>query len=76
MARLTLRKPPMPTEMSTPEKLRLCEGQVTLNGEPAQVSGLYMPFAKVTSLVTGLHCEFSWQAVARVRAKGGAFSSM
>lgn len=75
MARLTLRKPPMPTQLSTPEKLQLCTGPVTLNGEPAAVSGLYLPFAKVTSLVTGLSCEFSWQAVERIRAKDGAFSS-
>lgn len=54
----------------------LCERPVTLNGEPAVISGALRRFATVTSLVTGLSAEWSWAAVQRVIAEErGAFQS-
>lgn len=47
----------------------------TLNGHRASVGGYRLPFAHVADLETGLECEFSWEAVARVMARGGAFKS-
>lgn len=47
----------------------------TLNGHRASVGGYRLPFARVADLETGLDCEFSWETVARVMARGGAFKS-
>lgn len=48
---------------------------VTLNGRPAVIRGAFQRFATVEQEAEGLGCEFSWQAVAVVMAKGGAFRS-
>lgn len=48
---------------------------VTLNGRPAIIRGAFQAFATVEQEREGLGCEFSWQAVANVMAKGGAFKS-
>lgn len=57
------------------ERQALCEAVVTLNGNPGRVSGAGCDFARVTDTTTGLSAQWSWQAVARVIAKGGAFTS-
>lgn len=57
------------------QRQTLCAAQVTLNGQPARVSGALRDFARVTDTRTGLSAEWSWAAVARVVAKGGAFQS-
>lgn len=46
--------------------------RVTLNGKPARVSGYRLDFARVTD-AAGLSAEWSWSAVERILAKGGAF---
>jgi hypothetical protein len=49
---------------------------VTINGNPAGVSGFSKPFAHVTDRTTRLSCEFSWHAVLHVlTTKNGAFES-
>jgi len=48
---------------------------VTLNGRPAVIRGAFQDFATVEQEREGLGCEYSWPAVARVMAKGGAFQS-
>lgn len=49
---------------------------VTLNGNPAQVSGYHNDFATVTDMTTGLSCEWAWQTVAHiVKNRKGAFKS-
>lgn len=53
----------------------MCDQTVTLNDEKARISGVRSPFATVTSLSTGLSCEFSWAAVARITARDGKFRS-
>jgi hypothetical protein len=53
----------------------LCGARVTLNGEPAMISGASRDFANVTQLGTGLSCEWAWSTVARIVAKGGEFKS-
>lgn len=54
----------------------LCAQAVTLNGEPAVISGALHRFATVTSLASGLSAEWSWAAVQRVIAEErGAFQS-
>lgn len=57
------------------KRMGLTEAKVTLNGEPAKVSGVYNRFATVTQLKTRLSAEWSWEAVERVVAKGGDFKS-
>jgi hypothetical protein len=57
------------------ERLALTEAKVTLNGEPAKISGVYYRFATVTQLKTRLGAEWSWEAVKRVVANGGDFKS-
>ena len=63
--------------MTHEEKVKLIETPVTLNGHPAIVSGAVGPFAYVRTLAPcGKHHiggEFSWPAVARIVAAGGAF---
>jgi hypothetical protein len=53
----------------------LCAAEVTLNGNPAIISGHRLSFAKVTDLTTGLSAEWSWTAVRRIVANGGAFTT-
>lgn len=49
---------------------------ITLNGEPAFISGYKHRFPLVIQKKTGLGCEFSWDAIRRVcEEKGGAFTS-
>jgi hypothetical protein len=59
-------------ELTREERLALC-GRATLDGRPAIVSGASRPFAIVTDRATGLSAEWSWQAVARIMARGGTF---
>ena len=39
---------------------------VTVNGNPAQLSGAMNDFATVTDRTTGLSAEWSWETVKRV----------
>lgn len=49
---------------------------ITLNGNPAQVSGTVKPFATVTDTTTGLSAQWSWHAVRHVLLSAeGAFKS-
>lgn len=48
---------------------------ITLNGNPAKVTGSEMAFAVIRDKTTGLYAEWSWEAVRRIVAKGGAFKS-
>jgi hypothetical protein len=61
--------------MTRADRLALCAAKVTLNGNPAKVSGVSEPFAHVTDLTTRLGAVWPWPAVARIVAKGGAFTS-
>lgn len=54
----------------------LCAARVTLNGSRAIVTGARNPFASVVSLDGPQYdVTYSWTAVARVIANGGAFKS-
>lgn len=54
----------------------LCAKRVTLNGQPAVISGAKLPFATVLTLdPCGLACEFAWSTVDRIIANGGQFST-
>lgn len=63
--------------LSSAEKMALCSpaNQITLNGEPASISGVRAPLAKVTSLRTGLSAEWAWPAVRRIIRSGGNFTT-
>jgi hypothetical protein len=58
---------------------RLCDTPVTLNGEPATISGVKNGFATVRYVRPSCGCygsvEFAWEAVRRIVANGGAFRS-
>ena len=57
-------------------RVQICIGTVTLDGERARIFGLRQPFASVMRCDgKGGHVEFSWDAAARIVAKGGAFTS-
>jgi hypothetical protein len=59
-----------------PERRReLAAASVTLNGEPARITGTALRYAHVTQVASGLSADWSWEAVERVVAKGGAFQS-
>jgi hypothetical protein len=60
--------------MST-DRYALIDARVTLNGNPARISGARLDFARVTDTVTGLSCEWAWETVERIVANGGAFKS-
>ncbi len=63
------------TEVSLDQRFALCEADVTLDGLPARVCGARSRFATVRLTKSGLSAEWSWEAVARVVAKGGHFFS-
>lgn len=57
------------------ERHRLCAIAVTLNGNPARISGTVNDFATVTDTKSGLSAEWSWYTVARIVETGGRFTS-
>lgn len=63
------------SSVSLEERKALCQAVVTLNGEPAKVNGYANRFAAVTVKANGLSAQWSWEAVQRVVANGGAFKS-
>lgn len=66
----------MITPLITLENRReLCQARVTLNGRPAVIGGVRNPFATVAYLDGSGELEWSWDAVARIVASGGKFSS-
>jgi hypothetical protein len=63
---------PMPTQ----RKQELCNQFVTLNGQPANVSGYMNDFARVVQLESGLSAEFAWQTVEHIiMNRDGKFQS-
>lgn len=63
------------TTVDDERRRELIETRVTLNGNPARITGARSRFATVTDLTTRLSAEWSWEAVERVVAKGGRFES-
>ena len=60
-------------EVSYDERKALCARRdITLNGQPATISGAMMKFAVVRSI--DFEGEWNWPAVKRIVAKGGKFS--
>ena len=60
-------------EVSYDERKALCARRdITLNGQPATISGAMMKFAVVRSM--NFEGEWNWSAVKRIVAKGGKFS--
>lgn len=55
------------------ERRELCAAEVTLNGEPAIISGALMDFARVTNPRTHESYQWAWGSVRRVVANGGQF---
>jgi hypothetical protein len=51
----------------------LCKVDVTLNGLRARIVRPTSRYAYVRQVDTGLGCDFSWDAAARVIARGGDF---
>jgi hypothetical protein len=65
-----------PTGPSVEERERLASVPITLNGEPAFITGRHLRFPRVVQRATRLGCEFSWQAIANViDVKEGRFQS-
>lgn len=68
----------MPTHggLDNAQRQQLCEQAVTLDGEPARISGWTNSFAAVSrSDGRGGSVEFAWPTVARIVEAGGAFQS-
>jgi hypothetical protein len=63
------------TNLGLVDAVRAGELACTLDGEPAVIAGLENPFPSVRRCSGGELVEFSWSAVRRVLAKGGAFRS-
>lgn len=62
--------------ISPSERLDLvCVKGLTIDGDRAAIGGVRNDFATVSNLRTNASHEFSWEAVARIVAKGGAFKS-
>jgi hypothetical protein len=62
-------------EISEDERRKLSHAMVTLNGNPAYITGVKNDFAKVVDMTTNLEAEWSWPAVKRVVENGGKFKS-
>lgn len=62
--------------MTEEEKGRLMAAPVTLNGYKAIMSGRGMPFARIWAMTERgeISVQWSWPAVARIVASGGAFT--
>lgn len=57
-------------------KVLLCtRSDLTLNGEPARIIGPRDEFATVMQRRSGLRAQWTWEAVARICARDGAFQS-
>ena len=56
-------------------RLSYCAMPCTLDGVEAVIMGARNPFGTVSRRDNGLGADWSWQAIARVMAKGGAFRS-
>jgi hypothetical protein len=56
-------------------KRTLCDAAVTLNGEPAKITGVKNEFAYVRIIKSGLGCEWAWEIAGRIVAAGGDFRS-
>ena len=68
----------MPTHggIDDAQRQRLCETTVTLDGEPARISGWANTFAAVSrGDGRGGSVEFAWPTAARIVDAGGAFQS-
>ena len=62
-------------DVSTDVRRELCKASVTLDGVKAIVCGVCNDYATVKALPNGASYEWSWQAVERIVANGGAFNS-
>lgn len=51
------------------------DAKVTLNGQHARITGLKRDFATIVNIKSGESHEWSWNAVERIVAKGGAFEA-
>lgn len=63
------------TDITPEQREELVAAEVTLNGNRAKIGGTRNDFATVTDITTRLSAEWSWDAVARVVANGGRFTS-
>jgi hypothetical protein len=61
--------------MTTIDRYALCDASITLDGEPARISGAACDFAMVRLVRNGLGCEWAWETAARIVANGGDFRS-
>lgn len=67
------------TYVPAEERRALCAAPVTLNGQPATISGTDSPFALVrtcgpwTPQNKTLSADWAWHTVREIVAKGGAF---
>lgn len=58
------------------DRYKLIATPVTLNGNPAKISGAKLDFAVVTDMTTGLSAEWAWPTVEHiVTNRGGEFQS-
>lgn len=71
----TVRAHSMPGHPTLDQRRELCAAKVTLNGQPATISGAMRDFAVVRDIKTGLGAEWAWVTVARIVANGGRFRS-
>lgn len=69
-------RPAKSRPISHEQRVMLCtRSDITLDGDPARIIGTRKEFATVINRTTGLGAEWSWEAVARVCARDGAFKS-
>ncbi len=65
-----------PPPVTAARREQLCQQQgITLNGNPARISGSQLDFAVVRETASGLGCEWAWETVALIVSRGGAFES-
>lgn len=57
------------------ERQALCTVEVTLDGQPARISGWRNRFATVRLVGSGLGAEWAWPTVATIVSNGGSFHS-
>lgn len=63
-------------DLDEAQRQALCDADVTLDDEPARITGWALPFAKVSRRGgRGGEVEFAWPTAALIVGEGGAFRS-
>lgn len=65
----------MPESIGLAMRSLLCESFITLDGEPAKITGRLEPFATISALPDGPSYQWSWKSTLQIVRNCGNFKS-